>query len=85
MRQAKVADFGLLKRSAGMGVAMTTAVAGTPGYMDPEYFSSHKVTTKSDVYRWGLGWAAAGSGWGGRDEGLWVPHPFWALQLRGIP
>ncbi|CAI5458484.1 unnamed protein product [Closterium sp. Yama58-4] len=52
--QAKVADFGLLKASKGEGVAHSTLVAGTPGYLDPEYYSAFKVTTKSDVYSFGV-------------------------------
>ena len=48
----KVADFGLLKHHEGMGVAMTTKVQGTFGYIDPEYYTTNRVTTKSDVYRW---------------------------------
>ncbi|GJP54530.1 hypothetical protein CLOM_g13610 [Closterium sp. NIES-68] len=52
--QAKVADFGLLKASKGEGVAHSTQVAGTPGYLDPEYYSAFKVTAKSDVYSFGV-------------------------------
>ena len=48
----KVADFGLLKHHEGMDVAMTTKVQGTVGYIDPEYFKTNRVTTKSDVYRY---------------------------------
>ncbi len=47
--QAKLCDFGLV-RDIGEGDTWTQ-VAGTPGYVDPEYFTSHNVTTKSDVYR----------------------------------
>ena len=57
--QAKVADFGLFKNlhdsGPGSGKAvsepMSTRVLGTPGYVDPEYYYSSKVTTKCDVYR----------------------------------
>eukprot|EP00897_Mesotaenium_endlicherianum_P007650 jgi/Mesen1/6913/ME000354S06105 len=50
--QAKVADFGLLKRLGDGADNLNTArLAGTRGYMDPEYFSTFEVTPKSDVYR----------------------------------
>ena len=45
--QAKIADFGLLVREEND----ENQVAGTLGYLDPEYFNSQKVTLKSDVYR----------------------------------
>eukprot|EP00897_Mesotaenium_endlicherianum_P001318 jgi/Mesen1/1213/ME000129S00312 len=53
--QAKVADFGLLKRLGDGADNLNTArLAGTRGYMDPEYFSTFRVTPKSDVYSFGV-------------------------------
>uniref|UniRef100_M4CN72 non-specific serine/threonine protein kinase n=1 Tax=Brassica campestris TaxID=3711 RepID=M4CN72_BRACM len=55
----KVADFGISKLIAldGGGVQrdhVTTIVKGTPGYVDPEYYLSHRLTEKSDVYSMGI-------------------------------
>ncbi|CAI5481913.1 unnamed protein product [Closterium sp. Yama58-4] len=51
--QAKVSDFGLLKDMDDADAA-TSKVAGTPGYLDPEYYRTFKVTTKSDVFSFGV-------------------------------
>ncbi|CAI5458259.1 unnamed protein product [Closterium sp. Yama58-4] len=51
--QAKVADFGLLKRLTH-GDADATRVAGTPGYVDPDYNRTNVITTKSDVFSFGI-------------------------------
>ncbi|GJP54672.1 hypothetical protein CLOM_g13728 [Closterium sp. NIES-68] len=55
--QAKIADFGLVKLTGGttMGTSMAaTRVMGTPGYVDPAYYKSHKATTAADVYSFGV-------------------------------
>ncbi|CAI5935859.1 unnamed protein product [Closterium sp. NIES-64] len=47
--QAKVADFGLLKRLTHAD-ADATRVASTPGYVDPDYNRTNLITAKSDVF-----------------------------------
>uniref|UniRef100_A0A0D3G9Z6 non-specific serine/threonine protein kinase n=1 Tax=Oryza barthii TaxID=65489 RepID=A0A0D3G9Z6_9ORYZ len=56
MLEAKIADFGLSKafnRNNDTHVS-TNTLAGTPGYVDPEYLMTMQPTTKSDVYSFGV-------------------------------
>ncbi|CAI5482582.1 unnamed protein product [Closterium sp. Yama58-4] len=51
--QAMVADFELLKRLTH-GDSDATRVAGTPGYVDPDYNHTNVITAKSDVFSFGI-------------------------------
>ncbi|XP_027353509.1 probable LRR receptor-like serine/threonine-protein kinase At1g06840 isoform X2 [Abrus precatorius] len=57
---AKVADFGLsrlvpyLDEEGTAPKYVSTVVKGTPGYLDPEYLLTHKLTDKCDVYSLGI-------------------------------
>ncbi|XP_073301001.1 probable LRR receptor-like serine/threonine-protein kinase At1g06840 isoform X1 [Primulina huaijiensis] len=57
---SKVADFGLSRLApvpeleGDVPSHISTVVKGTPGYLDPEYFLTHKLTDKSDVYSLGV-------------------------------
>ncbi|KAL7591700.1 hypothetical protein Lser_V15G33701 [Lactuca serriola] len=50
---AKIADFGLAKVGP-TNTSVTTGVKGTFGYLDPTYFLTKKLTSKSDVYAFGV-------------------------------
>ncbi|KAF8024704.1 hypothetical protein BT93_F1777 [Corymbia citriodora subsp. variegata] len=54
--QPKVADFGIAKVlwARGGNDSTTTVIAGTYGYLAPEYAYSSKATTKCDVYSFGV-------------------------------
>ncbi|KAL3620258.1 hypothetical protein CASFOL_035170 [Castilleja foliolosa] len=52
--RAKVADFGLVKLAPDREVSVATRLAGTFGYLAPEYAVTGKITTKVDVFSFGV-------------------------------
>lgn len=50
----KIADFGLAKLLYGSQTRTQTAIRGTKGYVAPEWFKSTPVTSKVDVYSYGV-------------------------------
>ncbi|XP_042034542.1 probable serine/threonine-protein kinase PBL15 [Salvia splendens] len=52
---AKLSDFGLAKMGPeGSNTHVTTRVMGTYGYAAPEYVNTGHLTTKSDIYSFGV-------------------------------
>eukprot|EP00475_Leptophrys_vorax_P012006 TRINITY_DN18463_c0_g2_i1.p1 TRINITY_DN18463_c0_g2~~TRINITY_DN18463_c0_g2_i1.p1 ORF type:complete len:492 (+),score=30.16 TRINITY_DN18463_c0_g2_i1:103-1476(+) len=52
--QPKIADFGLVRMTENSTTINPTRVVGTPGYVDPAYSRSRKVTPMADVHSYGV-------------------------------
>ncbi|GFZ20090.1 leucine-rich repeat protein kinase family protein [Actinidia rufa] len=52
--RAKVSDFGLVRNAPDGKYSVETRLAGTFGYLAPEYSATGKATTKIDVFAFGV-------------------------------
>ncbi|OIW17856.1 hypothetical protein TanjilG_14102 [Lupinus angustifolius] len=53
--EARVADFGMARLVNVMDTHLSVStLAGTPGYVPPEYYQSFRCSTKGDVYSYGV-------------------------------
>ncbi|XP_078151951.1 putative LRR receptor-like serine/threonine-protein kinase At1g51880 [Carex rostrata] len=52
--EARISDFGLSRAFNNANSHISTKVVGTPGYLDPEYYSSFQLSEKSDVFSFGV-------------------------------
>ncbi|CAH8264420.1 unnamed protein product [Arabidopsis lyrata] len=53
--EARISDFGLAKVMPDAVTHITTSnVAGTVGYIAPEFYQTHKFTAKCDIYSFGV-------------------------------
>lgn len=52
--RAKIADFGLARSFEEDVSHISTAIAGTLGYLAPEYLAHGQLTEKADVYSFGV-------------------------------
>ncbi|XWS15723.1 hypothetical protein CRYUN_Cryun34aG0026400 [Craigia yunnanensis] len=80
----KIGDFGLAKLFPDNITHISTRIAGTTGYLAPEYAMGGQLTMKADVYSFGVlvleiisGRSSSKANWGGMDKFLLE----WAWQL----
>ncbi|OAY24783.1 putative serine/threonine-protein kinase isoform X2 [Manihot esculenta] len=81
----KIGDFGLAKLFPDNITHISTRIAGTTGYLAPEYALGGQLTMKADVYSFGVlifeiisGKSSAKASWGGMQKLLLE----WAWQLH---
>lgn len=81
----KIGDFGLAKLFPDNITHISTKIAGTTGYLAPEYVLGGQLTMKADVYSFGVliieiisGKSSSYSNWGGNRKLLLE----WAWQLH---
>ncbi|EXC05026.1 Serine/threonine-protein kinase BRI1-like 2 [Morus notabilis] len=53
--EARVSDFGMARLISALDTHLSVStLAGTPGYVPPEYYQSFRCTAKGDVYSFGV-------------------------------
>ncbi|KAI3704321.1 hypothetical protein L1987_74538 [Smallanthus sonchifolius] len=53
--EARVSDFGMARHMSVLDTHLSVStLAGTPGYVPPEYYQSFRCTVKGDVYSYGV-------------------------------
>ncbi|KAM7523647.1 hypothetical protein LguiA_013549 [Lonicera macranthoides] len=53
--EARVSDFGMARFMSAMDTHLSVStLAGTPGYVPPEYYQSFRCSTRGDVYSYGV-------------------------------
>ncbi|KAL5575451.1 hypothetical protein UlMin_017150 [Ulmus minor] len=82
----KIGDFGLAKLFPDNITHISTRIAGTTGYLAPEYALGGQLTLKADVYSFGVlileivsGRSSSKENWGGSEQKLLLE---WAWQLH---
>ncbi|CAN6443561.1 unnamed protein product [Victoria cruziana] len=85
---AKISDFGLAKLDEGDNTHISTRIAGTIGYMAPEYATRGYLTDKADVYSFGIVALEIVSGKGNttpmtEEDGGFLLDTAYVLQEKG--
>ncbi|KAF2305357.1 hypothetical protein GH714_004244 [Hevea brasiliensis] len=85
---AKISDFGLAKLYEAEKTHVITRIAGTTGYMAPEYAMRGYLTNKADVYSFGVVALEIVSGKNGtsyrpNDESVYLLDLAYVLQEKG--
>ncbi|KAG5253521.1 receptor protein kinase [Salix suchowensis] len=78
---AKVSDFGLVKLAPDREQSVATRLAGTFGYLAPEYAVMGKITTKVDVFSYGVVLMELLTGLTALDEERSEESRYWLKKL----
>ncbi|XAR60183.1 Non-specific serine/threonine protein kinase [Bertholletia excelsa] len=84
--RAKVSDFGLVKNAPDRERSVATRLAGTFGYLAPEYAVTGKITTKADVFSFGVVLMELLTGLAALDEQRSEESRYlaeWFLRIKG--